>query len=288
MSPVGYVDDNGDCDDEKASISPNALEICGNEIDENCNGLIDNSDVNPIHVDWYLDEDGDGYGSDVFLGNACFMDGASNNLDCDDEDASISPNASDDPYDGLDSDCDGSNDYDADQDGFIAAPEITGLEEDENEAYDCDDENIDVFPNAMEVCASDLDNNCNGTIDDCDGNIALEGSEDALYEGSALLSLHEDVLVVGAVGNNMPNIAMGQITIFGSVLDENTLSTTQTSLVGLNPSDLLGDKIFSAGDVNNDGIDDFGWVFIDQISMEQILERRLYGLSPFCWGFELG
>ena len=37
---MGYSESSLDCDDEKASVS-HATEICGNEIDDDCNGLID-------------------------------------------------------------------------------------------------------------------------------------------------------------------------------------------------------------------------------------------------------
>jgi Concanavalin A-like lectin/glucanases superfamily/Putative metal-binding motif len=40
-TPAGYILTSGDCDDTNAAIKPGAIEICGNFIDDNCNGQID-------------------------------------------------------------------------------------------------------------------------------------------------------------------------------------------------------------------------------------------------------
>lgn len=75
-----------DCNDADAGINPGAVDICGDGIDQDCDG----SDA--VCVD---DNDGDGYPVDV---------------DCNDNDASIHPGAIEIPDDGIDQDCDGVDD----------------------------------------------------------------------------------------------------------------------------------------------------------------------------------
>ena len=62
--------ENSDCDDINASIFPNQDEIC-NEIDDDCDNLIDDLDDSRVGGNWfYKDEDQDGYG-DIELSSKC-------------------------------------------------------------------------------------------------------------------------------------------------------------------------------------------------------------------------
>ena len=53
------VDNNDDCNDDDADISPSATEFCDG-IDNDCNDEIDD-DADGMGT-YYLDEDGDGFG----------------------------------------------------------------------------------------------------------------------------------------------------------------------------------------------------------------------------------
>ena len=90
MQPIGFVDNDTDCNDLDSLINPMALEILGNDIDENCNGLMDDSTVVSI---WFADEDGDGFGNPDIDSSATmqpigFVD---NDTDCNDLDSLINP-----------------------------------------------------------------------------------------------------------------------------------------------------------------------------------------------------
>ncbi len=73
--------------------------------------------------------------------------------DCNDKDAAVAPGADEVWYDGIDGDCNGGSDDDADLDG-VPSPE------------DCDDASSAIHPGADEVWYDGVDENCDGLSDD--------------------------------------------------------------------------------------------------------------------------
>jgi len=154
--PAGAVVNDQDCDDSDATISPSGIEVCGGG-DEDCDGLVDDEDADVRGAPtWYLDYDGDGYGTDRYTAVGCeppymMVDNAD---DCDDLDAAVHPGAPEtDCTDPTDYNCDGSVAYqDADGDGWAACEE-------------CDDGESSTHPGAPEYCDG-ADNDCDGDVDE--------------------------------------------------------------------------------------------------------------------------
>ena len=85
----GTVANGGDCDDTNATVYPFAQELC-DEIDNNCNDEVDEG----VGGTFYIDSDGDGYGSTSGVFLCTLEEGYSeNDQDCDDELINVFPGA---------------------------------------------------------------------------------------------------------------------------------------------------------------------------------------------------
>jgi hypothetical protein len=159
-----------DCDDLNPAISPAVIEIWYDGIDQRCDGGDD------------YDQDGDGYVQNAYIGlvtAGVAGTGALPGNDCDDLAPRVSPNETDSWYDGVDQDCDGADDYDQDEDGYVEDDHVglpttyaagTGV----LPGRDCDDLAPAVNPEGDDLWYDGEDTDCGGEDDwdqDVDGFI---------------------------------------------------------------------------------------------------------------------
>jgi hypothetical protein len=99
----GY-DPPADCDDDDIDVNPGETETY-NQKDDDCDGGVDEG-----FSAYYADSDNDGYGTgDASWHDTVPADSATVAGDCDDEDESVHPGATDVRDDGIDQDCSGSD-----------------------------------------------------------------------------------------------------------------------------------------------------------------------------------
>jgi len=281
-APSGYVADATDCDDGEATTNPAADEYCDGH-DDDCDGSTDESDAVDLAI-WYLDYDGDGYGTMTLLREQCdqpsgFVDNAD---DCVDTDSTISPGA-DEYCDGHDDDCDGDVDeddavdasiwyVDSDSDSFgnaglshtsCTAPSIYVAD-----STDCDDADSSIYPGAYEYC--------DGHDDDCDGDVDEDDSVDAsTWYADADLDGYGDVssmtaacsepsgYVADSTDCDDSDAGINPIAVdtFWADMDcdgvfSSEMSLAEYSFLGVAASDRAALSVCSAGDVDGDGLDD--------------------------------
>ncbi|MCB9760223.1 MAG: hypothetical protein H6739_10345 [Alphaproteobacteria bacterium] len=111
-APSGYVGDDTDCDDSAWAVNPAGTELC-NGVDDDCDGFTDEDDAADAST-WSLDFDGDGYGGSAFQLTQCAQPAGYvlDDTDCDDGDAAANPGETE-VCDGVDNDCDGVSDNEA-------------------------------------------------------------------------------------------------------------------------------------------------------------------------------
>ena len=214
-APEGYVASSEDCDDTDPDVSPAAEERCGGG-DEDCDGTVDEPDAVDAAT-WYLDGDGDGYGTDAATASGCDTPrgDAAEPTDCDDSDSRVNPAALElCSTVGVDDDCDGIVDeadaldvvtwyLDGDGDGYgdVASEACTAPADHVAVGGDCDDGVATVNPGADELCATvGVDDDCDGTADEADAADTIEWYVDDDDDGYGVAAVYGCVQPDGAVG----------------------------------------------------------------------------------------
>lgn len=165
------VANNKDCDDKNSNINQRMIDMPHNGIDENCDGT--------DGAVWFEDRDGDGFGNpnQKLLSDIRPAGYVYETNDCDDENPSINPKASE-RCNQVDDNCNSAVDEnviiwvypDMDADGYgnqDAIPYKT-CNPNENEVKnntDCNDSDSTIHPGVAEILENDTDENCDGQID---------------------------------------------------------------------------------------------------------------------------
>ncbi len=259
-----YVSNDQDCDDLDAETHPGALETCDGE-DDDCDDETDEYDERREPTG-YIDIDGDDHGDHQQPTLDCDLpDGyIATGDDCNDTDAQTYPGAVE-RCDGLDNDCDGLTDEqaDGDQDGYVAS-DCGGA--------DCDDEDASVSPGAEEICNDGVDNDCDGTPGACgisgpcdlalaEAILAGESADD--HSGHAVAGAGDvdmdgfDDLLIGAYHANLAGEDAGAAYLaYGPISGDRSLSGAAIRLLGEAEGDQAGHSVAAAGDTNGNNYAD--------------------------------
>ena len=239
VAPNGYSLFDDDCDDTNPSRAPSLPELCTDTVDENCDGdtTIGATDITV----WYADSDGDGQGNPVYTVSVCNVPFGyvTNSDDCNDTDPDVLLGM---PV-GWEI-CNGKLDRCEDDDGNLTLQDIEL--DDDGDGYvdcaldvdplqwadlsagilgggDCEDDDIDAYPGAPEICNGVVENfsgdgSCTDPLpfdesdDDFDGYVECGGYDSFFWEG--------DVSVIGGsdCNDDRPN---AEFTYPGSTGDPN-------------------------------------------------------------------
>ncbi|MFZ5477722.1 MAG: MopE-related protein [Myxococcota bacterium] len=192
--------------------------------------------------------------------------------DCDDTDPAVAPGLPDAWYDGVDTDCDGWSDFDADLDGFDSGDFGGG---------DCDDADATVSPAADEACdASNTDEDCDGLADDDDtdadgkSTFYADGDGDGYGDPDASAEYCDapaDYLADDTdCDDSSDAVSPGAAEVCGNGVDDNcddaangcgpsgdqSIADADGVVLGVDASDNAGRALTGIGDIDGDGMDD--------------------------------
>jgi hypothetical protein len=204
-----------DCDDNDPDVSPRKAETWYDGVDGDC-----------ANDDDY-DADKDGYVPTQYVGMQTAGVKATGILppgDCADNDGSVHPNAVDEFYDGVDTDCAGNDDFDQDEDGYASmAHDYTSTEYANGTGSlantDCDDTIDTVNPGATDTPYSGID-------EDCAGNDDYDLDDDGFYDDSMPIFYTETtyapgtgIALPGDCDDENPSVFIGAVDAFYDGID---------------------------------------------------------------------
>ncbi len=274
---VGWVDTTGDCDDLDPTIHPDGVEVC-DTVDNNCDGLVDDNDPTvdlSTGTDFYVDADLDGYGDDTVATVLACGEAAGRSLvagDCEDDDPTVSPGATEVCNNGIDDNCNNSRDdcgltsdspvaytwsgtsasnFGAD---LAAAGDVDGDGIDDLISGASDDSSVGTYRGAAYLMygATSLDSVTPAeTAWDGPGIIdffgySVEGVGDLDNDG------YDDV-VMGSSADNGVFLVYGAPTLNDGYIDDEADVSFD-----IDNNDLFGTGIHALGDITGNGSPDFG------------------------------
>ena len=224
---AGLVDNDEDCDDDDEQINPDGTEVC-DELDNDCDDLIDED----LTTTYFADTDGDGFGDPENAADLCAPEDGwlTDADDCDDSDDTIYPMAPESCNDGIDQDCDGLDTFCLIYGDLVLDPDadltLTGLR-------------------AGAETGSEV-----GFLNDIDGDGRPEFwlSSPSWSSGAP-----------GGVETGAAHVVFVDSTVRAGVLDLPSgggAGWSATQLTGAGKEYYNASRMASAGDVDNDGLED--------------------------------
>lgn len=250
FSTAAYADCRGCCSSHGGVVCSGGVTMCadGTHLSDTCinKGCNVCEDDPIITYTYYLDNDGDFYGDpNHTIESSSMPDGyVENNADCDDNNPSIHPLATEIRGDGIDQDCNGSDlpalvVYYLDSDGDLYGdPDKSGLFEGPVAGYvtnssDCNDSDSSIFPGANEIPDDGIDQDCNGS------DLITQSQDDTIKIAAF------NIQVFGVTKASKPevmDILAQTITEFDIVAIQEIRDASETAIVDLeNEVDALGE-----------------------------------------------